>query len=182
MTTHAPAGTSTRGTGRPSSSTPALALSAGVAAGALAVYQVATPGSPQPTFETFADWLREGLFVAYLAASMGAVLGAHRRALAPRFAAWSIGLGYGAVLLAVLYGMLTKDDPDWFFVIAGPGNLLAITGFVVWAVWGYRTRNLPPWAALLCGVGGLTAVLLAELGTSVLVAGFWFFLAARTRS
>jgi hypothetical protein len=35
---------------------------------------------------------------------------------------------------------------------------------------------------LLCGVGGLVAVLLAELGTSVLVAGFWFFLAARARS
>lgn len=183
MTTHAPAGrTGTSGPGRLSSSTPALAVSAGVAAVALAVYQVATPGSPQPTFETFTDWLREALFVAYLAASVGAVLGARRRALAPPAAAWSIGLGYGAVLVGVLYGMVTQDDPDWFFLLAGPGNLLAIAGFVVWAVWGYRTKVLPPWAALLCGVGGLVAVLLAELGTSVLVAGFWFFLAARARS
>ena len=183
MTTHAPSGST--GTYRPShlsSSTRALAATAGVSAVALAVYQVATPGSPQPTFETLADWLRETLFVAYLACSVGAVLGARRGALAPRFAAWTIGLGYGAVLAGVLYGMVTQEDPDWFFVLAGPGNLLAIAGFVVWAVWGHRTRALPPWAALLCGVGGLVAVMLAELGTSVLVAGFWLYLAARERS
>lgn len=181
MTTHA-AATGTSRPGRLSTSTSAPAVSAGVSAVALAVYQVATPGSPQPTFETFTDWLREVLFVAYLAGSVGAVLGARRHALAPRVGAWSIGLGYGAVLVGVLYGMVTREDPDWFFVLAGPGNLLAIAGFVVWAVWGYRTRVLPPWAALLCGVGGLVAVLGAELGTSVLVAGFWFFLATRARS
>lgn len=161
---------------------PVVATTAGVAAFATAVYQVATPGPPQATFESLADWLRELLFVTYLAASIATVALARRRQLAPRATLWLVGSGYGAILGGVLYAALTRDDPDWFFVLAGPGNLAAIAGFVVWAVWGRRTGVQPPWAAVLCGVGGTVAVLLAEVGTSVLIGGFLLHLATRLRS
>lgn len=178
---HSPAAA---GTLRPSPSpAPALApvpaVLAALAAVGIAVYHVATPGPPQATFETPADWLRETSFVTYLVASTAAVVLAQRRRLAPRSTVWLVGTGYGAILGGVLYAAVTRDDPDWFFVLAGPGNLAAIVGFVVWAVWGHRQRVLPPWAALLCGVGGSVAVLLGELGTSVLVGSFFGYLATR---
>jgi len=152
---------------------------AGLAAVGTAVYQVATPGPPQASFETLADWLRELLFATYLAASVGAVVLARRHRLAPTPTAWLVGLGYGAILGGVLYAAVTRDDPDWFFLLAGPGNLAAIVGFVLWALRGRRERVLPLWAALLCGVGGTVAVLLAELGTPVLVGSFFLYLATR---
>jgi hypothetical protein len=45
--------------------------------------------------------------------------------------------------------------------------------------WGHRTRVLPLAVALLCGIGGVVAVLGSELGTSVLIAGFWFYLTSQ---
>jgi hypothetical protein len=158
---------------------PVTAVLAGLAAIGTAVHQVATPGPPQATFDTLADWLRELLFVTYLAASVGTVVLARRHRLAPAAAAWLVGLGYGAILGGVLYAAVTRDDPDWFFVLAGPGNLAAILGFVLWAVWGSRHRVLPMWAVLLCGAGGTVAVLLAELGTPVLVGSFFLYLGTR---
>ena len=158
-----------------------LAGGAGVLAIALAVYQVATPGGPAATYESLLDWLREGLFTAYLLVSVLAVRSAVGRGLAPAGAGWSIGIGYAAIAVGVVYGMVTRDDPDWFFVLAGPGNLAAAGGFVGWAVWGLRRRALPLWAACMGAVGGVVAVLGAELGTSVVVAGFWFYVAARLR-
>lgn len=158
---------------------PVTAVTAGLAALGTAAYQVATPGPPQATFDTLGDWLREILFVAYLVGSIGAVVLARRHRLAPRLTVWLVGVGYGAILGGVLYAAATRDDPDWFFVLAGPGNLAAIVGFLVWAGWGLRHRVLPPWAAVLCGVGGTVAVLLGELGTSVLVGSFFLYLASR---
>lgn len=160
----------------------AAAATAGVAAFGTAIYQVATPGPPQATFVTLADWLRELLFTTYLAAAIATVILARRHRLAPRATVWLVGLGYGAILAGVLFAALTREDPDWFFVLAGPGNLAAVVGFVVWSVWGRRTGELPLWAAVLGGVGGTVAVLLAELGTSVLVGSFLLYLASRFRS
>lgn len=180
MTSPPPSGTIDTFRQQPSPAlAPVTAVMAGLAAIGTAVYQVATPGPPQATFETLGDWLRELLFVGYLAASVGAVVLARRHRLAPAASAWLVGLGYGAILGGVLYAAVTRDDPDWFFVLAGPGNLAAIVGFVLWAVWGAKERVLPTRAALLCGVGGTVAVLLAELGTPVLVGSFFLYLATR---
>lgn len=107
---------------------------------------------------------------------------ARRRHLAPAATLWLVGSGYGAILGGVLYAAITRNDPEWSFVLAGPGNAAAVAGFVVWAVWGRRTGTQPPWAAVLYGVGGAVAVLLAELGTSVLIGSFLLYLATRLRS
>lgn len=182
MTSHAAGSTGTLSPDRsPTTLAPVTAAVAGLAAVATAVYQVATPGPPQATFETLTDWLREVLFTTYLAASIGTVVLARRHRLLPGATMWLVGLGYGAILGGVLYAVVTRDDPDWFFLLAGPGNLAAIVGFVVWSVWGRRTGVLPIWASVLCGVGGTVAVLLAELGTSVLVGSFLLYLASRLR-
>lgn len=155
---------------------------AGASAIALAVYQVATPGPPGATFDTVLDWVRELLFVTYLVTSVLAVHLAARSGLASVTAARLLTLSYGAIGVGVLYGMATRDDPDWFFVLAGPGNLLAVVAFVLWGVWGFRRRVLPGWAAVMCAAGGAVSVLGAEFGTSVVVGGFWLYLASRLSS
>lgn len=157
------------------------ALTAGVLAIVMAVYQVATPGAPEATFESFADWLREVVFLAFLISSIGATLAARRAGLAPRAVALLIGIGYGAVAIGVATGMVMREDPDWFVLLGGPGNLLAVAGFVAWGFWSWRRRVLPGYASVLCGVGGAVAVLGSEFGSSVLVAGFWFSLGAHAR-
>lgn len=157
----------------------AVPTGAGLTAIAVAIYQVATPGTPQASYDCAADWLREALFAGYLLLAVATVLLAHRAGLAPRAAALLVSLGYGAIAVGVAVGMALQDDPDWFMVLGGPGNLLAIAGFVTWAVWGRRRKVLPWSAALLCGVGGSVAILFSELGTSVLVGAFFLWLAFR---
>ena len=155
-----------------------LPLVAGSSALALAIYQVATAGPPTATYDSLLDWVRELLFLGYVVLSVAAARSAVRAGLAPRPAALLIGTGYGAIALGVSIGMALRDDPEWFMLLGGPGNLLAAAGFVVWAGGGVRRGVIPRFAALLCGVGGLVAVILAEYGTSVLIAAFWFYVAS----
>jgi hypothetical protein len=160
----------------------APATAAGSAAIALAVYQVAVPGTPSASFDSVLDWVREGLFLIYLLASVAAVVIARRSGLAPAATAALLAIGYGLIATGVAIGMVLRDDPDWFFLLAGPGLLASSAAFVLWAWIGWRSRVLPAYDVLLCLVGGLTAIALAELGTSVLVGAHWLYVAARLRN
>jgi len=155
---------------------------AGAAALLMAIYQVATPGSPEASYDSVLDWGRELVFLTYLVTSVLAAVQAYRQGVAPRATAVLLAVGYGAIAVGVTAGMVLREDPEWFMVLGGPGNLLGMAAFVTWAVWGRRRRVLPTAVALLCGVGGVVAVLGSELGTSVLIAGFWFYLAHQTKS
>jgi hypothetical protein len=157
--------------------TRAVMTTAGLSALAMAIYQVATPGAPDASYETLVDWLREAVFLSYLLASCAAIRLAYRAAMAPRAAMLLVAGGYGAIVVGVSAGMVLGEDPEWFMVLGGPGNLAAVAGFVTWAVWGARRRVFTRPLALLCAVGGSFAVFGAEFGLSVLVAGFWLLLA-----
>ena len=157
----------------------AAATIAGLAGIAMALYQVATPGPPGSDFDSWDDFvLRDGLLLVYLLASIAAVTGAWRAGLATRISAQLVGVGYGLISVGVVASLALRDDPDWFFALGGPGILLSAAGFVVLAVSGVRRSRLPVWAALLAGVGGLVAIVMAELGTTVLVASFWLYVAS----
>ena len=71
------------------------------------------------------------------------------------------------------------SGPEWFFVLAGPGILASVVGFVWWAVTAGRRGQFPRWLAVLLAVGGLTAIVGAELGTTVLIGAFWLALSGR---
>jgi hypothetical protein len=150
----------------------------GAAAIAMAIYQVARPGSEAPTFDSVLDWLREGLFLTYLLASILTMVLATRTGLANRAPAVLVSAGYGLIGIGVVCGMALQKDPDWFFVLAGPGLLASTAGFVWFAMSGFWRRALPGWAALLAGVGGATAIAMSELGTSILIGAFWLWAAA----
>lgn len=92
-----------------------------------------------------------------------------------------IQAGYALIAIGAAAGMVLRDDPDWFFVLAGPGLLLSTTGFIYLAVSAFRRQALPTWAAVLAGVGGAVAIVMSELGTSVLIGAFWLYVASRDR-
>lgn len=154
-------------------------LGAGAAAIAMALYQVGSPGSPEANYQNVWDFVREGLTLAYLVLSMLAVRIAWRADVVGRVPALMIIGGYGLIAIGVAVGLVMRSDPDWFFLLGGPGNLAAGIGFVVGAVTIWRRHVLPRWAAVLCGVGGFFAILLAELGTTVLIGAFWIVLESR---
>jgi hypothetical protein len=144
----------------------------------MAIYQVATPGPPSATFDSALDWAREALFLTYLLASIGAFVLAARTGLATRWPAALVIGGYTLIAVGVVCGMVLRDDPDWFFILAGPGQLAATIGFIWFAVSGVRRQELPVLAATLAGVGGTVAIVMAELGASVLVGAFWLWIAS----
>jgi hypothetical protein len=161
---------------------PVAAGIAGVAGIGLGIYHVATPGPPGADFDSWDDFvLRDGLFLVYLLGSIAAVTGLWRARTAPRASARLVGIGYSLIAIGVAVSLVLREDPDWFFVLGGPGILLSIAGFVVLAVAGWRRRTLPGWAAALAGVGGVLAILMAELGTTVLIGSFWLHVAANSR-
>ena len=156
-------------------------LLAGVGAVALAIYQVATPGTPNGTFSSASDFPREALTLVYLAGGIGGVIVAFRAGLAPQRVAVLISIGYGLIFIGVAVGLALREDPDWFMVLGGPGQLMSMAGFIAWAVWGKRHDVMSWQMALLCGIGGTVAFLGSEVGLSVLIAGFWFAIASRIR-
>jgi hypothetical protein len=164
------------GTTRPATVTAALALP-GILAVTIAIYMVGWGDGPQD-LGSLASRLSYALFGAYLAASAAGAYAAVRAGLAPRVVSWLIGAGYGLVLSAVVALNVLAREPSWFMFLAGPGQLLAMVGFGVWAVWGRRRGVFGLGVALLGAIGGVTAIIGSEAGLSVLIAGFWLALAA----
>ena len=164
-------------TGEVQDRTVLAARAAAAAALALAVLVVARPGSPEPDFGDPLQYVQDGLFTAYLLAASGALVLAARAGLVSRVASRLVAVGYGMLVVGVVAGMVLREDPEWFAVLGGPGNLLAGIGFVVLAVTAARRRTLPVPLAVLGGVGGFFAVLMAEFGSGVLVAAFFALLA-----
>jgi len=157
------------------------ALTTGVAAVAMAIYQVVTPGGPTATYESWSDFLREFLLLTYLTGSIAAMWAVWRTGLAPRSAFLLVTVGYALLTVGVAIGLLLREDPEWFFVLGGPGLLLSGVGFLVFGVTARRRNPLPLWAALLAVVGGFFALLLAEVGTTVLIGSFWLYVGTALR-
>lgn len=166
---------------RPASTTQPAAVAfvlPGLLALVIAIYMVGWGAGPDD-LGSLASRLSYSLFGAYLVASVVGAFAAVRAGLAPAVVSWLIGVGYGLVLVAVVALTVLAREPSWFMFLAGPGQLAAVVGFVVWAVWGRRRQIFNLGVALLGAVGGLTAIIGSEAGLSVLVAGFWFALAAQ---
>jgi hypothetical protein len=108
-----------------------------VAAGCLAILFAAEmllrDGPPTADYESTAGLLREFATLGWFVATALAALAAGRSRWAPRRAAWLITIGYGLIAVGVAFGLILRDDPDWFFLLGGPGNLLGGIGFVWWA-------------------------------------------------
>jgi hypothetical protein len=147
-----------------------------------AIYQLLTSGPPGASYETVDDYVRELAFLTYLVGTIVAIRAARTVGIITRNPSWLIVIGYGLITVGVTIGLALRDDPDWFFLLGGPGNLLAAIGFVAWGVIAGRTKVFSWWLAGLCIVGSIIAVLFAEFGTGLVIAAFWIVIAVRTRA
>lgn len=102
-----------------------------------------------------------------------------------RWPARLAGAGIGLIALGVAIGFVANDDPEWFFMLAGPGLLSWLLGSIVIAVRTWRSQGLPraiaPFIALLMPL----AVIGSEAGTGVIAGATMLvvsFVAARRRS
>ncbi|MCX6397945.1 MAG: hypothetical protein NTV23_15765 [Propionibacteriales bacterium] len=164
---------------------PTGAVAAGIAGGcalALAIYHAISTSAPSADYASLGGNLREIAFFAYLVGSVVAIWMVRRAQLTTPLAARLIGGGYALVAFGVAAGFVLRDDPDWFIIVGGPGNLLALVGWIALGVSGARRGLLPRWTAVLGAIGGVFAVLFAEFGSQVLIASFWLFLATRPGS
>lgn len=160
-----------------------VSATAGVMAVVLAFYLIAVepPSSGQQHFDSLSEFGREGITMLWLASSIGAVWAARRAGIASDPALRMIAVGYGLILAGVVIGVGLRRDFWWFLLLAAPGQLLSMAGFVTWAVWARRHSIFGRPTALLCAVGGLVAILGAEFGLTVLIGGFWFGLVPALR-
>ena len=162
----------------------AVAAAVGGLAITLAVLVVAVfPASEQNPDDLYADrwaYARDIGLLLFLLGTVAAVEVVRRRRLGPAVATRLVQVGYTLVAIGVVAGLILGSDPGWFFVLAGPGILASVVGYVWWAIETGRRRVFPVWAAVLLGVGGLTALALAEYGTTVFIGSFWLYLAARS--
>jgi hypothetical protein len=166
-------------TSRTSTARPAAAfVLPGLLALAIAIYLVGWGEGPDD-LTSLASRFSYALFGGYLAATIVGAVVAVRAGLAPPVVSWLVGGGYGLVLTAVVALNVMAREPSWFLFLAGPGQLLAMIGFGIWAVWGKRHEVFNLGVALLGVIGGLTAIIGSEAGLSVLIAGFWFALVAQ---
>ena len=152
---------------------------AGLSAIALAVLLVTVEGAPEFRLESVTDWGRELGLLLYLVTSVASVTALRGVQQIPKVPSLLIQVGYGLLVVGVSAALILGDDPEWFFVLGGPGNLMAGIGFVWWAIWASVSKILPIWMAVLAGVGGFVAVLGAEFGTGVLIGSFWLVMASK---
>jgi len=161
------------------------AIAAGIAGGcalALAIYHTISTSMPSADYDSLGGNLLEVAFFAYLVSSVVAIGMVQRASLTTTLAARLIGMGYTLVAFGVAAGFVLRDDPDWFLILAGPGNLLALIGWIMLGVSGARKRLIPRWTAVLGAVGGVFAVIFAEFGSSDPHRQLLALLATRTNS
>jgi hypothetical protein len=169
----------TTGTGRGTAS--AAAAVTAVLGLALVTLVLTRPGEAQADYTSVRGWLLELTFLAYLVSTGFAAQALVHLRVIRSLAARLVQAGYGLIGVGVVIGMALRDDPDWFFALAGPGLLASFAGFVLLAVDGFRRRTLPRPVAVLGGVGGALAIPFAEVGTTLLVVVFWATLAVLLR-
>jgi hypothetical protein len=151
-----------------------------ILAGALAVLAVvhATHGAFDDQLTTTADYLNDGSFSVALIAFAFAVQGLGILG-APR---WPVRLAAtGALLVAagLAPALATGESPDWFAAVGVPGNLLWLIGTVMLARWAWRSGALPRWLAAGIGLTVPSALILAELGGSLIAAIVWAVIGLR---
>lgn len=101
-----------------------------------------------------------------------------RQQVSPAIAGSAIAAGVSALLLIVgiSIGIALADDPDWFFVIGGPGQLLWLIGTIGLGVQIWKARVFPRWTAIGSGLSVPFGIIGSEVGLTAVVGVTWLVL------
>lgn len=157
------------------------ALAAAAAAVAFLVLAVihATHGSFDDQLTNTTDYLNDASFtVALLGIATGlTVLRAGRPD--PRWALEGAVLGAVLVAIGVGAGLALGHSPSWFAAVGVPGNLLLLVNTIRLARAICRENEWPRWVAIGIGLTVPCGVILAEFGSSAILAIVWAYVAGR---
>lgn len=153
----------------------AAATVAAAAYGALAV-TLLWKGVGEGHYDRPSEYVVGWLFVVALVGVAVAV------GLFDRASTWGVRLvvvGSLLVALGTAYGNVTGEDPDWFVVFGGPGNLLAFLGCILIARALWPRGGAPRVLAVLLVLYVPASLVLAEIGGGFVAAVTWLLVAAR---
>lgn len=156
----------------------ACAIAAGLSGLALAVIQL-TSGPFDGNYERTADYLNDFALVGLLAFAIGGELGLRRSQGSAPWAIRTAIAGQCLLIIGISIGIALGDDPDWFFVIGGPGQLLWLTGTIGLGVQIWRTGVYPRWTAAGIALSVPFGIIGSEIGLTAVVGVTWLFLGFR---
>jgi hypothetical protein len=156
----------------------AAAAIAAVAALVNTVIQITNP-TFDAEFTNAVDWANEISGTLMIAAALVAMWGMIQEGIAPRVGGLVFILGWSLLLLGFLPGFVLGHSPDWFVILGLPGNMLALIGMTMCAVYSWRSRTLPRVIAALLPLSVLIGVGVAEFGGSIVLVIIWGAIAMR---
>lgn len=154
------------------------AVIASVAAVVNSVIQLTNP-TFDSEFTSAVDWANELSFTLLVAASMVAMWGLVVTEFAPRRGGITFVTGQAILLAGLLPGFVLGHAPEWFAAAGLPGNLVALVGAVIVAVYAWRHATLGRVTAVLLPLSVLVGVGIAEHGGGLVAATVWGTVALR---
>jgi hypothetical protein len=156
-------------------------VAAAIAAAAALVNTVIQVTNPtfDSEFTTAVDWANEISATLMVAAALVAMWGLITEGIAPRVGGRIFMVGWGLLLIGLLPGFALGHSPEWFVVVGLPGNLLALVGMTMCAVYSWQHRTLPRPIAVLLPLSVLVGVGVAEWGGSIVIVIVWAAIAMR---
>jgi hypothetical protein len=93
------------------------------------------------------EYVNDGFFALALLGIALTVLLVARLTGRAVWIARAVAVGDVLLIIGVLIGMISGEDPEWFFVLAGPALLLNLFGLILLA-WKWWSTFIPKWALI----------------------------------
>ena len=113
------------------------------------------------------------LVLALFGIGLSAWLIQHRQNGRGKTAARAVAIGDGLLIVGILAGMASGEDPSWFLAFGVPGQLLNLVGLIALAVSSWRVGQFARWSLALIAVTVPLGIIGSEAGLSVIPAVGW---------
>jgi hypothetical protein len=130
-------------------------------------------------YNTWHEYANDAFFVlALIGIATSVFLIQHAQAGRGRRPAIAVAIGDVLLIVGVMIGMITGEDPGWFFIIAGPALLLNLFGLIALATRSWNVGLIPNWALTIIAATIPIAVIGAEAHLSFIASIGWLGAAA----
>lgn len=156
----------------------ACAIAAGLSGLLLAVIQL-TSGPFEGHYVRTVEYFNDFALIGLLGFAAGGEIAVRRTQGGSPWAIRTAIVGQCLLVFGISVGIALAEDPDWFFVIGAPGQLLWLTGTVGLGVQIWKARVFPRWTAVGVALTVPFGIIGAEFGLTAVVGATWLFLGLR---